>query len=233
MTLNSRISQWFAVTLAAALALATLGLAWPRLAASYRFLPVDHAIERYHDSGEIPTRRMLTLIGFADEALSLNDHYRYHDGLSFLYFLRGLDIYTPALERRSAYRKAESEAIETVRRAPAQPEAWLRIATVRSLLRDEPDAVIGPWRMSVFTGRTHSTLLVPRVGVALPYLETIDAETRSMLRDQLLLAWSLKPNELLRELKVRDPRLQQTRDLIGATAPAALADMEARIEKVR
>jgi hypothetical protein len=54
-----------------------------------------------------------------------------------------------------------------------------------------------------------------------------------MLGDQLLLAWALKPIELLRELKARDPRLERTRALVGATAPAALADMEERIEKVR
>ena len=233
MHLKTRLSQLNVLALAAVLALATLTLAWPRLMASYRFLPVDIAIERYYQDGEIPTHRMLTLIGFAGQALAWHDHYRYHDGLSFLHFLRGLDIYTPALERRDAYRSAEAEAIETLRGAPAQPEAWLRVATVRSILRDEPEAVIAPWRMSVFTGRTHSTLLAPRVGIALPYLESMDAETRSMLRDQLLLAWTLKPGELLRELKTRDPLLQRTRDLIGGTAPAALTEMEARIEKVR
>jgi len=233
MQQKSRISQWFVVSLAAALALATLTLAWPRLQASIRFLPVDIAIERYYGNREIPSHRMLTLIGFAGQALALHDHYRYHDGLSLLHFLRGLDIYTPALERRDAYRAAEAEALATVQRAPAQPASWLRIATVRAILRDEPEEVIAPWRMSVFTGRTHSTLLAPRVGIALPYLEFMDPETRSMLRDQLRLTWSLKPLELLRELKARDPGLRRTRDLIGVIDPAALADMEARIEKVR
>jgi hypothetical protein len=233
MQQKSRISPWFVVPLAAVLGLATLALAWPRLGASYRFLPVDIAIERYYADREIPTHRMLTLIDFARQALARHDHYRYHDGLSFLYYLRGLDVYTPALERRDAYRAAEAEAIEAVQRAPAQPEAWWRIAAVRSILRDEPDNVIAPWRMSVFTGRTHATLQAPRVGIALPYLEFMDAETRSMLRDQLLLAWSLKPLDLLRELKSRDPRLERTRELIGASDPVALAEMEARIEKVR
>jgi hypothetical protein len=233
MHLKFRTSQVYVVLLAALLAAGTLALAWPRLQASLRFLPVDIAIERYYQDRQIPSHRMLTLIGFAEDALARNDHYRYHDGLSLLHYLRGLDVYTPALERRDAYRAAEAETMETVRRAPAQPEAWLRMATVRSILRDEPESVIAPWRMSVFTGRTHSTLLAPRVGMALPYLEFMDGESRSMLRDQLLLAWSLKPNELLRELKARDPSLASTRELIATLAPAALTDMEARIEKVR
>lgn len=215
------------------LAAATVALAWPRFKASYRFLPVDLATERYYETREIPSHRMLTLIGFAQQALAWHDHYRFHDGLSFLHYLRGIDIYTPALERRDAYRAAEAEALETVRRAPAQPEAWLRIATVRSVLRDEPDAVLEPWRMSVFTGRTHSTLMAPRVGIALPYLGHLDAEGRSILRDQMLLAWSLRPRELLRELKARDPRLERSRELLRDFAPAALAEMEERIEKAR
>jgi hypothetical protein len=230
---RSRISQLSILLLAALLGAATLTLAWPRFKASYRFLPVDLAIERYYETREIPSHRMLTLIGFARQSLARHDHYRYHDGLSFLHYLRGLDIHTPALERRDAYRAAEAEAIETVRRAPAQPEAWLRIATVRSILRDEPETVLEPWRMSVFTGRTHSTLMAPRVGIALPYLDYLDAEGRSMLRDQMLLAWSLKPVELLRELKARDPQLARSRELLETYAPAALAEMEERIEKVR
>jgi len=230
---KSRSSQYSILLLAVFMAAATLALAWPRFKASYRFLPVDLAIERYYETREIPSHRMLTLVGFAQQALAWHDHYRYHDGLSLLHYLRGLDIHTPALERRDAYRAAEAEALETVRRAPAQPEAWLRIATVRSVLRDEPEMVLEPWRMSVFTGRTHSTLVVPRVGIALPYLGYLDAEGRSMLRDQLLLAWALKPRELLVELRARDPRLDRCRELLQAIAPSALAEMEDGIEKVR
>ena len=97
--------------LAAFLGAATLVLAWPRLKASYRFVPVDLAIERYYDTREIPSHRMLTLIGFARQALDWHDHYRYHDGLSLLHYLRGLDIRTPALDRRGAYRDSEQEAL--------------------------------------------------------------------------------------------------------------------------
>jgi len=233
MYLKSRLIQLSVPALFAVLALALLGLSWPRLQASVRFLPVEQAIDRYYETREIPTHRMQTLLGFAGEAIELHDHYRFHDGQSFLHYLRGLDIYTPALERRAEYRKAEQAAMEVVRRAPAQPEAWLRIATVRAILRDEPDEILEPWKMSIFTGRTHSTLLVPRVGVAVPYLEFMDPETRAMLRDQVLLAWALKPIDLLRELKQRDPRLDRTGALIAATDPDALAEMEARIEKVR
>lgn len=230
---DRKFKQYLVVILAAVVSLSLLTLAWPRMKASYRFLPVDLAIENYYQDREIPSRRMLTLLGFAEEAIAHHDHYRYHDGLSFLYYLRGLDIYTPALERRPAYRLSEVEAIETVKRAPAQPQAWLRIAMIRAILRDDTDQVIEPWKMSIFTGRTHSTLLVPRVDVGLPYAGLMDDESRSMLRDQLFLAWELKPVDLLRVLKRLDPGLEKVRVLAGATHPAELMEMEARIEKIR
>jgi hypothetical protein len=227
-----KFNSIFALVVAALLALATLSLAWPRMKASYRFLPVELAIDRYYEKREIPSHRMRTLTGFAGEAVAWHDHYRYHDGLSFLHYLRGLDIYTPALERRGEYRKAETEAIEVVQRAPAQPQAWLRIAMVRSILHDEPETILEPWKMSIFTGRTHSTLMVPRVGIGLPYVDSMDSEARAMLRDQLLLAWVLKPNDLLRELKQVDPLLEKTRALVSLTDPSALVEMEARIAKI-
>jgi hypothetical protein len=233
MNLKSRISQFSVLSLVVLLAGVTLSLAWPRMQASYRFLPVDIAIGRYYDQREIPTHRILTLMGFAGEAIARHDHYRYHDGLSFLHYLRGLDIYTPALGRRGQYRAAEAAAMAVVKLAPAQPEAWLRIATVRAILRDEPGDVLEPWKMSVYTGRTHSTLMAPRVGIALPYLEFMDKEARAMLRDQLLLAWALKPLDLLHKLKQADRRLERARALIGNSAPAVLAEMEERIEKIR
>ena len=223
----------FIPALAAICAALVLALALPRFLAAVRYLPVDHAIRDYHASGEIPTDRLLPLIDFADEAIGIHDHYRFHDGLSVLHYLRALDLKTPAGERRSAYRQAEAEAVRTVTRAPAQPEAWLRIAMARGVLHDEPEQVIAAWKMSIFTGRTHSTLLVPRVQTGLAQFEFMDEEARSMLRDQLLLAWELKPAELLRILRWADRQLARTRELVGVTAPDMLAEMEERIGKIR
>ena len=91
----------------ALLALAVLLLSWPRFQASFRYLPVDIAIQRYYDDQQIPTDRLPVLVRFAEEAIRRSDHYRFHDGLSQLHLLRALDPYTPALERRPAYRLAE------------------------------------------------------------------------------------------------------------------------------
>jgi hypothetical protein len=71
------------------------------------------------------------------------------------------------------------------------------------------------------------------VEVGLAYRNEMDAEGTAMLRDQLLLAWQLQPGSLIQVLRARDRGLAATRALIGATDPAALAEMETWLEKLR
>jgi hypothetical protein len=230
---NSRLGQYFHLAVIAVIALSVLILSWPRLQASYRYLPVDIAIKRYYSTSEIPTDRLPVLIRFANEALQKNDHYRYHDGLSLLHILRAIDLNTPALERREAYELSESELIESLKRAPSQPALWLRLARVRWILHDEPKNVISAWKMSVFTGRTEVSQLVQRAEIGLAHYPFLDEESISMLRSQLLLAWRLKSGSLAQVLARMDADLSTTRKLIENTDPVAIMEMQGWLEKFR
>lgn len=215
------------------LSLLVLALSWPRFLASFHYLPVDRALARYYADREIPSDRLLVLLDFAHRASNRHDHYRFRDGLSQLHYLRGLDPYTPALERRPAYEQAGAEALNALRQAPAQPATWLRLATIRWILREEPEAILMPWKMSVFTGRTHSTLYAQRVELGLAFRAYLDEEALAMLRDQLLLAWRTHPGTLIQVLARRDRGLEVTRGLLEFNDPAALQEMEAWLEKLR
>jgi len=215
------------------LALFVLLLSWPHLLASFRFIPVDIALKRYFDNQQIPTERLPILVRFAEEAMSRSDHYRFHDGLSQLHMLRAIDPYTPALERRPAYRLAEAAAINSLQRSSAQSNTWLRVAAVRWVLHDEPETIIPAWKMSIFTGRTQVSLLNRRVEIGLRYFNDLDAEGVSMLRDQLLLAWRTRPGALARVLAMRDRGLSISRSLLADTDPVTLSEMEAQLEKLR
>jgi hypothetical protein len=232
--MGSIIRARYAILAAAGLlAILVLSLSWPRFQASFRYLPVDIAINRYYADREIPSDRLAILVGFAQQAIGYHDHYRYHDGLSLLHYLQAIDPYTPGLERRPAYRLAESEAIASLRLAPAQAATWLRLATIRWILHDEPEDIIGPWKMSIFTGRTISTQFAYRVDIGLSQREFMDAEAVSMLRDQLLLGWRSQQRSLVQILARRDRNLVVTRELLADTDPLALADMETWLEKYR
>jgi len=215
------------------LAVAVLVLAWPRFQASFHYLPVDIAINRYYVDRQIPSDRLPVLLGFAQQSIAYNDHYRYRDGLGQLHYMRALDPFTPALERIPEYRLAESETMISLQQAPVQPEAWLRLATIRWILHDEPETIIGPWKMSIFTGRTDSSLLAARVETGLAYHEFLDPEAVAMLRDQLLIAWRTRPGSLVRVLARRDRNLAVTRELLADTHPLALQEMETMLEKLR
>jgi hypothetical protein len=201
--------------------------------ASIRFLPVEHALARYYRTLDIPTDRLPVLIGFAEAAAAIQDHARFREGLSLLHYLRALDHYTPALERIGEYRAAERQAVAGLHRNPAQPAAWLRVASIRWILRDPHEAVIAPWKMSIFTGRMDSRLILQRVDIGLAWRLEMDAEGVSMLRDQLLLAWRMQPGSLMQLLHRRDRDLRATAALIGATDPTALAEMEVWLERLR
>lgn len=213
--------------------MAVLLLALPRLQASFRYLPVEHALKNYYETREIPSDRLPVLIRFAEKAVGYRDNYQYHDGLSLLHLLRAMDINTPALERLDAYRTAEIEAITSLRAAPAQPVTWLRLANIRWIVHEEPADILAPWKMSIFTGRKDSTLLAQRLEIGLAFMDYLDEEGVAMLRDQLLLAWRMQAGSIIKVLALRDPNLEVTRPLIATTDPAALAEMEAWLEKLR
>ena len=130
---------------------ASVRLAWPRFQASFRYLPVERAIKQYYKTGEIPTDRLPVLIRFAQQAIAHNDHYRYHDGLSPLHYLRAMDYYTPALERRAAY-VSLTEAVMSLQQAPAHPAslAASRLGALDSARRAGNHR--RAWKMSIFTG---------------------------------------------------------------------------------
>jgi hypothetical protein len=125
------------------------------------------------------------------------------------------------------------EATTSLGQAPAQPTAWLRLATIRWILHDEPESIIQPWKMSIFTGRTHSSLFAQRVEMGLAQRGFMDKEAVAMLRDQLLLAWRARPGTLIRVLERRDRELAVTRALLASTDPLVVEEMESWLEKLR
>jgi len=219
--------------LVAITALLVIGLAWPRFLAEFRYLPVERALAQYFADSEIPSDRLTVLIDFANQAIEHHDHPRYHYGLSELHYLRGLDPATPAGERRGAYRSAEASARNSLRLAPAQAEAWLHLAMVRWILRDEPATIVEPWKMSVFTARTHSSLYTRRVEMGLSFRAYLDDEGLAMLRDQVRLAWKTRPGALAQVLSRRDADLRVTRYLLQGSEPEMLDEMEAWLERLR
>ncbi len=230
---HSRLKTSTLLLAAGAAAIALLVLSWPRLQASLTYLPVDTALKNYYASREIPTLQLPALIERTRQAITRHDHYRYRDGLSTLYYLRGLDQRSPSRERRPAFEQAITEAQNAVAAAPARPLAWQRIARTHALLGHGPDKVIPPLKMSIYAGRVEPTLLIGRLELGYRYLTALDDkavrpddEMSGLLRDQTLLGWKIQPRELSRAIEQQRIPWQGIQDLLGGRNDRVLQEME-------
>jgi len=215
------------ILIVGATALILVSLSYPRLRASMRYLPVDTAISMYWESREIDPAQVDALIERAHEAIALYDHYRYFAGLSELQILSGQDMDKPYWQRRQILEQSIASAGEAVKRAPAKPRAWLRIARIRAYLGYPHDEIITPWKMSVLTGRVEPTLMLVRLELGFRYFAGLDDEAVSLLRDQAMLTWAVNPKQVLKYLENGSLDMDLMRELLAGHNRAILAEMEA------
>ncbi len=221
------LSRYFLISVVAVSAIVLLSLSWPRLQASLRYLPVDTALSKYRESGTIKPEQLDALLERAGEAIALHDHYRYWDGLSELEVLGGGDMARPYWQRRQMLEQSISSAGEVVRRAPARPRAWLRIARLREFLGYSHDQIIPAWKMSVLTGRVEPTLMLVRLELGFRYFAGLDDESLALLRDQVVLTWAVQKKQLLDALKDGSLEIGLMREILSNDYPDIIKAMEA------
>jgi hypothetical protein len=222
----AHIPRYTLALLTGAVACLVLALAWPRLQASVRFLPVDTALAKYRESRTIDSAQLDALAERAERAIAAHDHYRYYEGLSELRLLAGNDMQRPYWQRRGQLEQSLSAAEEVVGRAPARPRAWLRIGRIRAALGQPPETVVAAWKLSVLTGRVEPRLMPVRLELGFRYLGALDGEARALLRDQLVLGWSIQQRQVLALIEEGTLAPAAVRELLSGTHPAILAGME-------
>ena len=208
-----------------------LAFSWPRLQASIHYLPVDTAISKYWETRVTNTQQLDALIGRAREAVKLHDHYRYRDGLSLLQTLSGQDMSKPYWQRRQVLEQSILSAQEVVRRAPAKPGTWLRIASGKSLLGYPPDEVIPALKMSILTGRVEPTLMLARLALGFRYFNDLDNDTALLVRDQTVLTWVVHKRQVLKHLKDGSWDINLIRRVLSGHHPDIITEMEAHLGK--
>lgn len=204
-------------------------LAWPRLRASLSFLPVDTAISNYWEKGEIDEAQIDGLVKRAQEAIAIHDHYRYFAGMSEIEILAGNDMNRSLWQRRQALQDAIAAATEVVRRAPATPRAWLRIARAKEFLTYPAEQIIPPLKMSILTGRVEPVLMLTRLELGLRHLPVLDEEAVRLMRDQALLCWAIDQRSMLTRIKSGSLGIEWLRAVLGDYNPDIIAEMEAQL----
>ena len=227
MSVIPTINRYLLILAVGAVAVILLMLSWSRLQASVRYLPVDTAISKYWETREPNVEQLDALIERAREVIDLHDHYRYWDGLSELQALSSRDESKSYWQRQQALEQSIVSAVEVVKRAPAKPRAWLRIARTKALLGYPADEIIPALKMSVLTGRVEPPLMLARLELGFRYFGGLDDEGVALLRDQVLLTWAVHKRAVLRRLKDGSLDLDLLRKVLSDHHPDIIAEMEA------
>jgi hypothetical protein len=231
MTGNSSSYRFALVFTIAVVASLLLLLSWPRLNASLRYLPVDTAIANYWKTSDFDYAQLGGLIARAEESIAIHDHYRYREGLSELQILRSQDMSLSFWERRQALEQSILAAFEAVKRAPAKPRTWLRIARAKEFLAYPAEEVIPPLKMSILTGRVEPKLMLTRLELGLRYLPVLDDEAVRLIRDQAMLTWASQKRPMLKRIESGALSLDLLREVLSESDQGIILEMEAYFDQ--
>ncbi len=206
-----------------------LTLSWPRLRAGVRYLPVDTAISKYRADWNINVKQLDGLIERARDSIALHDNYRYWEGLSELQMLSSQDMTRPLWRRRQALEQSVSAAEEMVKRAPANPRTWLRIARASAFLAYPEQQITAALKMSILTGRVEPTLMLARLELGLRYLPGLDEEAALLLRDQVVLTWVLHQRQMLQGIESGSLDFDLLREVLSGRNQEIIFAMEAHL----
>ncbi len=215
--------------LVALLAAVLLTMSWPRLRAALHYLPVDAAIDSYYLSGELPAGSRESLQQKALESLALHEHQHYWNGLSLLYYLQGGDGSQPLYLQRDSFEQSVDATRRSLELAPIQPRTWLYRALALGWLSFRDIGISDGFKMSVYTGRVETALLISRLQLGYSRLGQLDEEARGLLRDQTLLAWRLRQKSVIMALKQGSLDFRRVSSLLIGTDSGVVREMEASL----
>jgi hypothetical protein len=224
--LKTKIKRLSLLTLAAGLSIAVLFLSYPRLASSLSYLPVEAALKRHWEDYPITERQFPALINFAQKSIQKLDHARYWQGLGWLYFLQAYTLQVNTSAGQKSLDQSQSAFESTLKKSPADPASWLRLAWIHYYLRHDRDLVVKTLKMSIYTGRAEHYLILDRLALSLRYADSFEAQDLPLIRDQIQLAWRFYPKELLAFMESGEIDRIALLGLIAASNPELAIEIE-------
>jgi hypothetical protein len=188
------------LSLATILSISVLALAYPRFTSSISYIPVEAALDRHWKDYPIKQSQYPVLIGHANKAIKKLDSARYWQGLGWLYYLQATSVQssTDADQTRKSLQSAQVAFENFLKRSPANPAAWLRLAWIHALLNHQVDSVVKTLKMSFYTGRAERYLFLNRLDLALRYAKYFNDDDLSLIQDQIQLAWRYFESDVLK-----------------------------------
>lgn len=112
-----------------------------------------------------------------------------------LLLMRQAVVTTDPVARSTLLRRAVALTEEGLRRTPAQPVAWTRLAALRLAL-GEPEKAGKAMRLSLLSGPLMPQITAPRLAQGLALLPYLDKDTKELLARQVRLLQATQPAQL-------------------------------------
>jgi hypothetical protein len=103
-----------------------------------------------------------------------------------------------AVQRVAILLESERAAREALRRDPAEPRAWARLAWFLQLRQGPAAQILSALRMSMYLAPNDRSLLFWRIEAAGPHRASWDAGFEELLKRQVHIGWRVSPGRLVK-----------------------------------
>ncbi len=114
-------------------------------------------------------------------------------------------------ERSIQLKQAQKSFIEGLTLSPVDPIAWYQLAYVDNLLNEPIEHIINDLRLSYYAGRVEPEYTMPRLKLIYRYLTSLPEDLKSILNNQISLAWHYNPQDLI-EYSAKHPDFKKMAD---------------------
>ncbi len=171
-----------------------LGLGVPQLAAALSALAADAELREVR-SGNPPSPERLARASEALAAANRWDASGEREAARAVLLTARAEAAPPGPDRDRLLAEALASARTAVQLAPGQPHAWAHLAALFERGGDRKRAVEA-LRLSMLTGAVEPALMMWRLEMGFRLRTAMDADSLSLLRRQIRLAWVIMPDEV-------------------------------------
>lgn len=171
-----------------------LGLGVPQLAAALSALNADAELQEVRNGNPSSPQRLAR----ASDALAAAnrwDRSGEREAAHAVLMTAQAEAAAPGPDRDRLFADALASARTAVQLAPGQPHAWAHLAALFERGGDRRRAVEA-LRLSMLSGAVEPALMMWRLEMAFRLRTAMDADTLSLLRRQIRLAWIIMPEQI-------------------------------------
>ena len=173
-------------------------LAIPRTIAAVMMVPGNVVLEDIQTGRSVSNRDLRLLVKSRQDGLRWIDSGRVRTDLGLAWLLLAEGDAGDAEYDKEMLALGLRELKAGLAKAPARPFAWTRLALAELLANGPSEKVDQAMHMSILTDRYNPMLLPIRIQLALEAWDVLSPDNRSLVHEQIRLAWRRAPDDLVK-----------------------------------